>query len=291
MNTNRVNELAASIRSFGKAGYRKAEVLPELLALQRELVMATPWDGAIDTKDLKLYDVVDRLAELNARCNGAADMELDYFIDGAQRICKEIAKRIDGGSSKAKVMSVLRDLCCPRRALRDINMGDESVRAEIDALVITEKAYFILEIKNTRKDVFIDPMGNYFRCGLNYNWDSQIAEEMHAWEYFLRRALHTIGEHDPKIVNVVVFTRDIQVINRCGKLKICPLKTLVSLIEDHCGYDIYSESDLKKGAAAVLRSDQAGFAPAEFGIQQVKLGFASILAALEEAQPMRLMVA
>lgn len=224
--------------------HRPEVVLPELLSLQHELVMATPWDDATDVNDLKLYAVVNRLAELNAQCNGAADMELDYFIDGADRVCKEITKLARGGSGKAKVMNALHDLCCPRRILRNITMGDESEHTEIDALVITEKAYFIIEIKNTRRDIYIDPMGNYFRCSLEYNWDSQIAEKMHTREYFLRKALHAVGEHNPKVVNVVVFTEDIQVNNRCRKLKTCSLNTLVSLIENYSGCDLYSQSDI-----------------------------------------------
>lgn len=291
MNTKRINELVASIRSFDKATYHKAEVLPELLSLQHELVMATPWDDVTDVNDFKLYAVVNRLAELNAQCNGAADMELDYFIDGADRVCKEITKLAKGGSGKAKVMNALHDLSCPRRVLRNITMGDESERTEIDALVITEKAYFIIEIKNTRRDIYIDPMGNYFRCSLEYNWDSQIAEKMHTREYFLRKALHTVGEHNPKIVNVVVFTEDIQVNNRCRKLKTCSLNTLVSLIEDYSGYDLYSQSDMKKGAAAILQANQTEFNPTELGIQQVKLGFAAVIEALEEAQAIQLVAA
>lgn len=291
MNTNRINELVASIRSFDKTTYHKAEVLPELLSLQRELVMATPWDDATDENDLKLYAVVNRLAELNTRYNGVADMELDYFIEGADRVCREITKLARGGSGKAKVMTTLHDLCCPRRVLRNISMGDDSERTEIDALVITEKAYFILEVKNTRRDVYIDTMGNYFRCSLDYHWDTQIAEKMHTREYFLRKALHTVGEHNPNIVNVVVFTEDIQVNNRCRKLKTCSLKTLVSLIEGYSGYDLYSMSDMKKGAAAVLQANQTEVYPTELGIQQVKLGFATVIAALEEAQATQLMAA
>ena len=134
-------------------------------------------------------------------------------------------------------------------------------------------------------------MGNYFRRGLDYNWDSQIVEKMHTREYFLRRALHTVGEHNPRIVNVVVFTEDIQVNNRCGKLKTCSLKTLVSLIEDYRGYDLYSQADMKKGVAAVLRANQTEFDPTELGIQQVKLGFANVIVALEAAQATQMMAA
>ncbi len=134
-------------------------------------------------------------------------------------------------------------------------------------------------------------MGNYFRHGRNYHWDSQIAEKMHTREYLLHRALHTVGEHNPNIVKVVVFTEDISVNNRCRSLKTCSLKTLVSLIEDYGGYDIYSQADIQKGAYAVRRANQTEFDPADLSIQQVKLGFATVLATLEEAQASRLLAA
>lgn len=40
MNTNRVNELVASMKSFGKEKYQKSELLTEMFALQQEIVGA-----------------------------------------------------------------------------------------------------------------------------------------------------------------------------------------------------------------------------------------------------------
>lgn len=41
MNMNRVNELVASIESFGKEKYQKSELLTEMFSLQREIVGLT----------------------------------------------------------------------------------------------------------------------------------------------------------------------------------------------------------------------------------------------------------
>jgi len=48
---------------------------------------------------------------------------------------------------------------------------------------------------------------------------------------------------------------------------------------------------MKKGAAAVLQANQTEVYPTELGIEQVKLGFATVIAALEEAQATQLMAA
>lgn len=59
----RISEIAASIRSFGRETYHRSEVLPELFSFQQELVNLTFGENAGGS--LKLWDVESRLERLN----------------------------------------------------------------------------------------------------------------------------------------------------------------------------------------------------------------------------------
>lgn len=47
MRTERVNELKASMKSFGKEKYQKAELLDEMFALQQEIVSLTSGGSSV----------------------------------------------------------------------------------------------------------------------------------------------------------------------------------------------------------------------------------------------------
>ena len=72
MNMNRVNELMASMNSFGKEAYHKSELLDEMFALQSEIVSLTFNEDHAATADLKIWDVERHLEQLNADCGNAA---------------------------------------------------------------------------------------------------------------------------------------------------------------------------------------------------------------------------
>lgn len=284
MNTTRVNELVASMTSFGRTAYHKKEILPELLALQQDFVAATPWDGNSDTTGYKLYDVESRLLELNAQCEGVATESVVSFSEGAKKICNMIRAEISGNRGEAIAFASLSELEGPHYILRNIELEDDTGRTEIDLLVITPKAFFIIEVKNTSRNVFIDSAGNYYRTGDYLNWDSQIAEKMRNREYFLRQALSYAGIEAPKIVSLVVFTNSrIQVCNKCKTLITSFPNMLSFMIEGYQGDDLYSDEIMRNARSAVERARQTESYPSELDVYQIKLDYATALAAIEQA--------
>lgn len=284
MNMTRVNELVASMTSFERTTYHKKEILPELLALQQDFVAATPWDADSDITGYKLYDVESRLAELNAQCAGVATESVTSFIEGAKKICNMIRAEISGNRGEAIAFDSLRELDCPHYILRNIELEDDTGRTEIDLLVITPKAFFIIEVKNTAKNIFIDPVGNYYRTGDYLKWDSQIVEKTKAREYFLRQALSDAGIEMPNIVNIVVFTNArIQVCNKCRSLTTCFPNMMSFLIEGYQGDALYAEETMRKARLAVERARRAACYPSGLDVHQIKLDYANALAAIEQA--------
>ena len=68
-------------------------------------------------------------------------------------------------------------------------LSEEDQRTEIDAVLIGHKGAFIIEVKNTKRNIFIDHDGSYYRTGQYLRFDSNIAERLHSKEELLKRAL------------------------------------------------------------------------------------------------------
>ena len=65
MRTERVNELKASMKSFGKEKYQKAELLDEMFALQQEIVSLTFNQDHAALAELRIWDVEKHLEQMN----------------------------------------------------------------------------------------------------------------------------------------------------------------------------------------------------------------------------------
>ena len=284
MNTARIDELVTSMKSFSRTAYHRTEVLPELLALQQEFVTATPWGIGVDASGYKLYNVANRLVELNDQCDGIATEAVESFIEGSKRICDLIRAEISGNRGETIAFNSLSSLSSPHYILRNIELQDSTGRTEIDILVITPKAIFIIEVKNTSRNIFIDPDGNYYRTGDYLRWDSQIAEKTKSREYFLRQVLLGIGIDAPNIINLIVFTNPrIEVCNKYRALTTCFPNMLSFMIEGYKGEQRYNEESMREMMMAVERSRHPECYPSELNIPKIKLDYANALATIEQA--------
>lgn len=96
MRTERVNELKASMKSFGKEKYQKAELLDEMFALQQEIVSLTFNQDHAALAELKIWDVEKHLEQMNEELGNVADEELQRFIEGSKVLCNLIKAEISG---------------------------------------------------------------------------------------------------------------------------------------------------------------------------------------------------
>ena len=81
----RKQEIVSSIKSGSKTTYHRSEVLPELLALQQEIVTMTFNQEHADLADLKIWDVERHLVQMNEDCAGVASEELVHFQSGCRK--------------------------------------------------------------------------------------------------------------------------------------------------------------------------------------------------------------
>lgn len=283
MNTNRVTEIAASFTSFTKDAYHKTEVLPELFALQTELVEKTFAESS-ETSELKIWDVERRLDGMNVECGSIVTEQLEAFKKDCKYICNLIKAEISGNRGEMKAFDSLSRIHGEHIILKNIELSNSEMRSELDAVVITRNGTFIVEVKNTSRNIFIDEDGNYYRTGEFLRWDSHIREKMQVKESLLREVLNAKGLADIPIYEIVVFTNNrIEVQNKCRTLKTCFLSQLPYIIEK-CRDTTISFTEMNLAVQAVSEANIEKSYPFEFDVDAFKMNFANILVTLEEAK-------
>lgn len=284
MRTERVNELKASMKSFGKEKYQKAELLDEMFALQQEIVSLTFNQDHAALAELRIWDVEKHLEQMNEELGNVADEELQRFIEGSKILCNLIKAEISGNRGEAKAFRTLEYIKSRNYVLKNVELSDGDFRTELDAVVITPSAITIVEVKNTAKDIFIDEAGNYFRTGEFLRLDCNIGEKMQIKEELLRKALSTTGYGDVEINSVVVFTNNrIEVQNKFEGLRTCFSSQLSYKVEGNRSRVIFSDEDMDAIKACIEEAENKEAYPFEFDVEQYKTDYATLMAKLEEA--------
>ena len=292
MKNIRVQEIMKSMKSFGKEGYHKNELLNEMFALQQEIVELTFSGKHAATAELKIWDVERHLEQLNADCGHVADEELARFIEESKVLCNLIKAEISGNRGEYKAFKTLEYLKSENRTLRNIELSDGDVRTELDAVVITPKCVTIVEVKNTAKNIFIDEEGNYYRTGEFLKWDSNIAEKMSMKESLLRKVLEAAGYGHIQIRSIVVFTNNrIEVQNKYRQIRTSFVSQLAYIIDGYRLDDILSVDEMN-GLSEIIKEAECKEAyPFEFDVNQYKADFASLMVTLEFAKNQEVKVA
>lgn len=284
MKNIRISEILKRFQSFAKESYHKTDILPELFALQSELVDIIFEGENVDKSNLKIWDVEKRLAEMNTECNGIATEELNSFEKDCKYICNLIKAEISGNRGEEKAFESLSRIRGEHIILKNIELSNGALRSELDAVVITQNGAFIVEVKNSSKNIFIDAEGNYFRTGEFLKWDSNLGEKMRIRQELLRAVLVAQGLSYMPIYGVVVFTNNrVEVQNKCAALKTCFLSQLPYVI-DNCRDVMFSFKEMDLAAEAISAANKESFYPLEFDAEQFKQNFANILATLEFAK-------
>lgn len=280
-----IKNLVGSMQSFSREMYHRDELISEELALQAEMAGIVFGEEA---EGKRVWDVYNRLVELNAHYKGVASDSLERFKIGCSFLTNEICGAISGRKGEQKALKSLQTLKCKHRILHNVELEFDGHRTELDAVVFTKKAVFIVEVKNTKRNVLIDENGNmqrYCMADGTYKFDAYLGLKMRDKEYVLRQALQKSDYKDAPIVSLVVFTDStIKVVNDYSYITTCSLSTLPHLIEKNAGHNQYSSDEINNMVEAVKQSqtDQMYRAPQE--IEEMKEAFWETILVLKEAQ-------
>ena len=284
MKNARITEIVNSFHSFSKERYHNTEILPELLALQGELVEILFSDEDVNKSNLRIWDVEKRLEEMNAECNGIVTKELRSFKQECKHVSNLIKAEISGRRGEEKAFESLSAIRGDHVILKNIELFDGTVRSELDAVVITRNGAFIVEVKNSRKNIFIDVEGNYYKTGEYLKWDSNLGDKMRARKELLSAVLSAQGLSYMPIYKIIVFTNNrIEVQNKCADLKTCFLSQLPYVIDNyHDTMLSFKEMDL--ATEAITAANNESIHTYEFDAERFKHDFANIIATLELAK-------
>ena len=285
MKKNRVDELMATMRSFPKKRYQKEELLPEMFALQQEIVgLAFERENA-SLADLRIWDVERHLEQMNSDCGNVADIELMRFKEGSKILCNLIKAEVSGNRGEAKAFRTLQHIRTRNIILKNVELRDEDRRTELDAVVVTPGCITIIEVKNTAKNIFIDENGDYYRTGEFLKWDCNIGNKMAFKEELIRRILTKNGIENDLIKSVVVFTDNrIEVQNKYPRIKTCFVSQLAYIIDDFNETGRKTVYELSHIENAIKEAECKEAYPFDFDVMQYKKDFASVMALLEEAK-------
>ena len=284
MNTKRVNEMMATMKSFSKDKYQKNELLTEMFALQQEIVGLTFNGEHASTADLKIWDVERHLEQLNQDGGNVADEELRRFKEGSKTLCNLIKAEISGNRGEAKAFRTLQYIHSRNIILKNVELSDGDHRTELDAVVVTPGVVTIVEVKNTAKNIFIDENGDYYRTGEYLRWDCNIAEKMTLKEELLKKVLVDDGLENVQIRSIVVFTDNrIEVQNKYSKIRTCFVSQLAYIIDGFKSNVNMSEEDMQHIEGLIKEAECKEAYPFDFDVAQYKMDFATLMAVLEEA--------
>lgn len=281
----KVIELVNKIKSFQKTRYCKADIEAELRALQRELLCLVFDEEHVLNANLKIWDAFNQLVAENEEKGGVATELLEVLREDCKMFSNAIRAEISGNWGENQVFHRLTGLKGKHSILRNIELSDETGRTELDLIVLTEKAQIIVEVKNTKKDVFIDETGNYYRKGEYQSFDCNIKEKMNYREALLsdviRERLQEKGK-ETNIIKLVVFTNyRMEIRNKCDELLTCFLGELPYIIDDYNGECLYSEEEIYQIAEDISDSAESTEYKYEMDMQKFKEDFARVLVTLE----------
>lgn len=284
-NEEKVTELVNRIKSFQKTKYCKADIEAELRALQRELLRLVFDEEHILNANLKIWDAFNQLSIENEEKNGVATELLEVLKEDCKMFSNLIRAEISGNWGENQVFHRLTGLKGKHTILRNVELSNGFRKTELDFVVFTEKAQVIVEVKNTKKDVFIDETGAYYRKGEYQSFDCNIKEKMDYREKLLMMMLvDTLASRgkEANVIKLVVFTNNrIELRNKCSDLKTCFLGELPYLIDDYTGEAVYTEEDIIAMSEVISDSAELNEYEFEMDMQKFKEDFAKVLVTLE----------
>lgn len=280
----RINQLVEGMKSFTKERYFKNEIIDELINLENEVINKTFNTEHADEGNFKLWQVEKHLECLNEELGNVAYEELIRFKEQSKILTNEIKKQIAGNKGERYAAKCLETLKCHNVILSNVELVKGNHKSEIDFIVLTQKAIYLLEIKNTKRDVVIDERGNYIKVRNESVYEKPLGENMNEKEYLLRNVLEDMGYKNLNIITYVVFTNNqINVENNYDYIKHCFMSNLLQIINNNNDEYLYSVKEMARIANGIKAAEAKQEYQIDFDAQAFKLSFASLMATLEAA--------
>ena len=290
MNNTRINEIQQQLTAFSKQVYTKQEYFYEFNLLQEQMAKMIGIEKGRNGDRPRFGDINYKFHQMVIETKSDLD-ELQQVFRKQTFVAVDELKAISSGEYGEKLarksLDTVKRYC---KVLRNIEFRNGNHDTEIDFVVLTTSKIFIVEVKNTKKDILIDEQGNYKRLAGHgeYVFDKNIGQQMNEKEYLLREVLKKAGVVDVEIASLVVFTNSgINVTNNFEFIKTCYLSQLPHIIDQETSANEISEEKIAEISNIILKAHFRQPYGTSINIHQLKSTFAKLLAGLEEAQAKR----
>ncbi len=281
----RITEEMNRFTTFKKQTVTKAAREQELRDFQNEKVVRVLGEEHRGNYRLHIKDVYDQLERKNTELGGVVNELLEEYRMECIQFGKLIRAEICDNFGEKLVVQKLRLINGSKRIVKNIQLGNELGTAELDVLVFTKKAVFIIEVKNTEYPIEISEGGTYYVLNDQRYYNGNLREKMEFRETLLRETLaETMDAKNLKIVKLVVFTNNVEMQNDCKELLNCNLEQLPSIITNFSGDDLYTDYEISYMAETMKYVKNTHEFAVGMDMQKFKEDFATLLVTLEEAE-------
>ena len=285
---NRKNEILTNLTALKNKYYGKQEGLTEILKLQKEMTSEMFSNESIVHRNF--YDIINGISNFRFRDKRIKNEIAGSFISNCYKITNKLKSEKSGMQGERIANYSLDNIREEYVVLRNLELDDNGKKTEIDFVVITKYGVFILEIKNTTRNVIIDNVGNYFTISFRgeKHFDKNIGIKCNNRKALLEKAIKKAGFLEilvkKEIQQIVVFTNtEIKVQNDFKYIKECYLSTLPHIIDEFRGEQILSRRDMSNLLIQLqAQESQSEYLPINLDMEQFKNDFADILIIMEQ---------
>ena len=268
--------LLSSLKGLSKDVYSREELLPEMVQLEKEMAQIVFEDGLdIPAEYVHMSYIMKQLHEMNNVAGNVADQELKRLSRLASIFSNHVRAQQSGITGEDRVEQYLDYMKSNHVVLRNLQLSDGVHNTEIDFLVLKQGVATIVEVKNSKRDIYIDAAGDMYKIGRYENFDSHLGAKMDFRAEVIKQLLKDAGFENMKIEKVVVFTNNrIQVQKDYRGFRVCFLSRLPHLIDDFYGTGVIQfTKHLQQIADFIQSKDLNEYYPFDMDVQEFKEAF------------------
>ena len=265
--------LLSSLKGLSKDVYSREELLPEMNQLEKEMAQIVFEDGLdIPAEYVHMSYIMKHLHEMNNVAGNVADQELKRLSRLASIFSNHVRAQQSGITGEDRVEQYLDYMKSNHVVLRNLQLSDGVHNTEIDFLVLKQGVATIVEVKNSKRDIYIDAAGDMYKIGRYENFDSHLGAKMDFRAEVIKQLLKDAGFENMKIEKVVVFTNNrIQVQKDYRGFRVCFLSRLPHLIDDFYGTGVIQfTKHLQQIADFIQSKDLNEYYPFDMDVQEFK---------------------
>lgn len=268
--------LLSSLKGLSKDVYSREELLPEMDQLEKEMAQIVFEDGLdIPAEYVHMSYIMKHLHEMNNVAGNVADQELKRLSRLASIFSNHVRAQQSGITGEDRVEQYLDYMKSNHVVLRNLQLSDGVHNTEIDFLVLKQGVATIVEVKNSKRDIYIDEVGDMYKIGRYENYDSYLGAKMDFRAEVIKKLLKDAGFENMKIEKVVVFTNNrIQIKKDYQGFRVCFLSRLPHLIDDFYGTGVIQfTKHLQQIADFIQSKDLNEYYPFDMDVQEFKEAF------------------